>query len=97
MTLEFSVKVKVKFRMDNSAEKIIQDLPQKLKSTDMAITPSGNNLFDNGNSKTLGKSKDEDIHTMVSKDMFLSKRERPKIQPMIAVLVTRVISPNIIY
>ena len=91
------MKGKFNVRMDDHVEKMAQTFPKKLNSTEMEIAPSGNNLFDNGNSKTLGKSKDEDIHTMVSKDMFLSKRERPKIQPMIAVLVTRVISPNIIY
>ena len=54
-TIEFSVKNKVRFRMNDYVEKIIQNLPQKLKSTDMVITPGGNNIFGNGNGKPLGK------------------------------------------
>ena len=41
--------------MNDYVEKIIQNLPQKLKSTDMVITPGGNNIFGNGNGKPLGK------------------------------------------
>ena len=55
MALDLSVKGKVKVVMDNYVEKIIHALPQKLKSTDMAITPAGDNLFYNGNGKPLGK------------------------------------------
>ena len=62
----------------------------------MDIAPSGNNLFDNGNGKSLGKSKDEYFHTIVAKAMFLSNRVRTDIQPTIGVLATRVISPNIL-
>ena len=37
----------------------------------------------------------EDFHTMVAKALFLSRRVRPNIQPMIAVMDTKLISPNI--
>ena len=36
----------------------------------------------------------ETFHTMVAKGLFLCKRARPDIQPTIAVLSTRVKSPN---
>ena len=78
-------------------ETVIQTFPQKLKSTDMEITPARNNLFDNGNGKPLGKYQAEYFHMVVAKDLFLSKRERPDIQPTIAVLDTMVRSPNNIY
>ena len=63
----------------------------------MVIKSAGNNLFDNDNSNLLGKSQTEYFHTMVAKDMFLSNRERPDIQHTVAVLDTRVRSPNMIY
>ena len=75
---------------------MVQNLPHKLRSKDTDITPAGNNLFKNGNGNSLGKSQAEDFHKMVAKAMFLSKRARHNIQPIIAVLTTRVIPPNII-
>ena len=53
MTLDFSVKGKVKVRIDDYVEKMIQNPPNKLKSKDMAIIPYGKNLVDNGNGKPL--------------------------------------------
>ena len=88
---------KVKVRMDDYVEKMIQTFPQKLNSIDMAITPAGNDLYENGNGGPLGESQSEYFHTMVAKDMFLSNRERPDIQHTVAVLDTRVRSPNMIY
>ena len=82
--------------MNDYVEKMIQILPQKLKSTEMAITPAGNNIFENGNGNPLAKPQSEYFHMMVDKALFLSKRARPNIQTMIYVLVTRIISPNII-
>ena len=73
MTLEFSVKGKVKVRMDDYTENIIQAFSQKLKSTDMAITPAGDNIFENGNGNPLAKSQAEDFHTMVVKALFYQK------------------------
>ena len=63
----------------------------------MEIMPAGNNLFDNGNGKSLGKLQSEDFHTMFVQDIFLSKGARPYIQPNISVLATRIISPKITY
>ena len=51
MMLDLNVKVKVNVRIEDYVEKTIQDFPQKLKSTDMAIMPAGNNIFENGNGK----------------------------------------------
>ena len=51
--------------MDDYVENMIHNFPQKLKRTDMAIMIDGNNTFDNGNGKPLGKSQAEVFHTMV--------------------------------
>ena len=42
----------------------------------------------------LSREKKEDFHTFVAKGLFASKRARPDIQPMIAILSTRVKEPN---
>ena len=63
----------------------------------MVITPACNNLFDNGNGNLLGKYQAEYFHIVVAKDLFLSNRERPDIQPTIAVLDTMIRSQNTIY
>ena len=94
--LEFIMKGKFKVRIDDCVEKMIQTFPQKLRSTDVSIMPSGNNLFENGNGEPLGKLQSRGFHTMVAKSLVLSKRARPDIQPTIYVLDTRVRSPNII-
>ena len=42
----------------------------------------------------LDKDKAKDFHTFVAKGLFVSKRARPNIQPVIAVLATRVREPT---
>ena len=70
MKLEFSVKGKVTFRMDDYMQNMILTSPQKFNSTDMIITPAGDKLFNNDNGKPLGKSKAEAFYTMAAKDLF---------------------------
>ena len=57
-------------------------------------TPAWDTLLDTGSGKPLTGEKAETFHTMVAKGLFLCKRARPDIQPVIAVLSTRVKSPN---
>ena len=75
----------------------MRNFPHKLNSTDMAIMPAGNNLFNNVNGKPLGTSQAEYLHAGVAKDVFLLKIVRPDIQPTIYVLATRLISLNIVH
>ena len=91
------MKGKVKFKTDDYVQKMIQTFPYKLKSTDIAIMSASNNLFEDGNGRTLGKSQHKGFHTMVAQAPILSNRVRPDIQPMIDVLATRVRLPNILY
>ena len=94
MTIDYSEKGKVKFRMDDYVEKMIEEFPVKLKSTDTAMSPASNSLFEIGNSKLLAKDRANIFHTFVAKALFLSKRARPDIQPTVAVLATRVANSN---
>ena len=81
MTLDFNTRGKVKFKMDDYVEKMIESFPVKLKSTDTAMTPASNTLFEEGNSKVLGKHDVEVFHTYIAKCLFLGKRAKPDIQP----------------
>ena len=94
MELDYSVKGKVKINMTKYVENMIEDFPEKIKTTDTAITPASDGLFNEGQGKKLDQGRADAYHTMVAKALFLCKRARPDIQPTIAVLCTRVKSPN---
>lgn len=94
MTFDFSVKGKVKIKMDDYVEKMINSFPEKLKSTDIQSTPASNDLFLEGQSRDLPLKKAKDYHNTVAKGLFLCKRARPDIQPTVAVLSTRVKKPK---
>ena len=55
MTFDFTGKSKVKTRMDDYVESIINEFPMKISKSYTALTPSGNNIFEKGNSKRLGR------------------------------------------
>ena len=51
--------------MDDYVERMINYLPMKLSKSDTDLTPAGNNIFEKGNSKNLGKKLTEEFHTQV--------------------------------
>jgi len=51
MEIDYSQKGKVIFGMINYVENMIEDFPMKLKSTDVAQTPAGDGLFNQGQGK----------------------------------------------
>jgi hypothetical protein len=74
----------VKIDMTRYIEKMVDEFPIKLKSTDLASTPAADNLFDAGTGKKLEKDRKEIFHTWVAKGLFVAKRARPDIHPTIA-------------
>ena len=80
--------------MSYYAEQMIEDFPIKLNKSDTALTPATDKLFHVDKSKRLDKTRAEQFHTFVAKALFISKRERPDIQPTVAVLCTRVRESN---
>jgi hypothetical protein len=94
MEIDYTEKGKVIFGMIKYVENMIKDFPMKLKSTDIAQTPAGDGLFNEGQGKKLPTERAEAYHTSVAKGLFLCKRARPDIQPTVAVLCTRVKGPN---
>jgi hypothetical protein len=94
MQIDYSVKGKVKIGMIEYVANMLEDFPEKIKSSDIAITPACDGVFNKGQGKKLNQEQADAYHTMVAKALFLCKRARPDIQPMIAVLCTRVKGPN---
>jgi hypothetical protein len=94
MEIDYTERGKVIFGMIKYVQNMIRDFPDKLKSIDIAKTPAGNGLFNQGQGRKLPTEHAEAYHTMVAKGLFLCKCARPNIQPTIAVLCTRVKDPN---
>lgn len=94
MTIDFREKGKVHIIQDDSIENMLEEFPVKFKSTDTCSSPAANNLFEQGDSKLLNKSQSEIFHKFTAKNLFISHRARPDIQPTVSVLTTRVQKPN---
>ena len=80
MELKYTNEGELIIGMVKYVEKMIETFPIKLLPKDTALTPAGNNLFDEGQSKKLSQARAEEFHTMVAKGLFLCKRARPDIQ-----------------
>jgi hypothetical protein len=94
MEIDFSEKGKVTIGMTKYVESMLEVFPKKIKSTDNAVTPASDGLFNEGQGKKLNEERADAYHTMVAKALFLCKSARPDIQPTIDVLCTRVKGPN---
>jgi hypothetical protein len=94
MELDVSKKGKVKIGMTEYVASMLEAFPEKLKSTDTAVTPASDGLFNEGQGKKLNEDRADAYHTMVAKALILCNRARPDIQPTIAVLCTRVKGPD---
>jgi hypothetical protein len=94
MEIDFSEKGKVKIGMTEYVESMLEVFPEKIKTTDTAVTPASDGLFNEGQGKKLNEERADAYHTMIAKALFLCKRARPDIQPTIAVFCTQVKGPN---
>ena len=94
MSLDFSESDVFKIDMTKYVKDMIDSFPIKFTDGETANTPGGDKTFVQGQGKPLDKARHEVFHTFVAKGLFLSKRGRPDIQQTIALLCTRVKSPN---
>jgi len=94
VTYDFSIEGCVKLKMEKYVEKMISDFSVDLHEGKSAPTPAGANLFSTITGKKLEKARAEEFHSMIARGLFLSKRARPDIQPVIAVLATRIKDTN---
>jgi hypothetical protein len=86
MEIDYSVKAKVKIGMIQYVENMLEDFPEKINSTDTAIMPASDGLFNKGQGKKLNQECTDAYHKMVAKALFICKCARPDRQPTIAVL-----------
>lgn len=94
MTLDFSKKGKVKIRMDEYVQRMLDDFPVKFKEDEKQETPAASNLLEVGKGSKLDTKRHEIFHSFVAKNLFLSKRARLDIAPTVAILASRVQAPN---
>ena len=62
MNFDFTEKVKVKNSMENYVERVITEFPMKISKSDTYLNLDGNNLFEKGNRKSMGKKETEYFH-----------------------------------
>jgi hypothetical protein len=79
LEIDFSEKGKVKIGMTKYVESMLEVFPENIKSTDTALTPASDGLFNEGQGKKLNEERADAYYTMVAKALFLCKRARPDI------------------
>ena len=95
MTIDYSIKGKVKFYMFDYIEQVLGEVdPSMMKGS--SITPAASHLFNVNEAATKLSNKDGDqFHRSVAQLLFLSKRARPDLQTAVAFLCTRVKAPDV--
>jgi len=74
---------------------MVADFSMKLGPKDVAKYPANEDLFAVGNDIKLDEKLAHEFHTFVAKGLFACKRARPDVHEVIAILATRVTSPNV--
>ena len=76
-------------------KKVIEEFPEDIKST--RASPAGNHLFEvraDADRKLLPEEQAQQFHRTVAQLLFLCKRARPDVEPLVAFLTTRVKEPD---
>ena len=104
VTLDYSVKGKVKMSMHKYIKLTLKEFQEEVKKTTHRVdikklkkvtTPAAEHLFDvDPEAKKLSERMKNIFHTTVAKLLFLAKRTRPDLQPAVPFLCTRVKSPD---
>jgi len=93
MKFEYGNK-EVKINMIEYVTNMLKEFPLKFKKDDKAPNLATTDMFKEDNSKKLNTHEKELFHRFTAKALFLCKRARPDIQPIVAALCTRVKSPG---
>ena len=95
MTIDYSVKGKVKFYMFDYIEQVLSEVDSTLM-VGSSKTPAGAQLFSvSDDGIKLNRKEADAFHRNVARLLFLSKRARPDLQTAVAFLCTRVQSPDV--
>jgi hypothetical protein len=70
MEIDFSEKGKVKIGMTEYVESMLEVFPEKIKSTDTAVTPASDGLFNEGQGKKLNEERAVHITQWLQKHYF---------------------------
>ena len=84
----------LKINMKDYVKEMLAEFPVKFKKGDKAPNPATADMFKEDTSKKLNEQEKEIFHHTVAKALFLCKRARLDIQPIVAVLCTRVKAPG---
>ena len=95
MTIDYTLKGKVSFRMPQYIEDLLQEcLESIMKGT--STTPAANHLFQtNENAEKLSTMDAMLYHHLVAKLLYLGKRTRPDLLTAVSFLCTRIQSPDV--
>ena len=85
---------KVEVDMCDYVKNMMEDFPIKFDDEKTVVNPDASDMFEEGGGKYLPDEKRELFHRMTAKALFLCKRARPDIQPIVSVLCTRVKQPT---
>ena len=88
MTLDYNASVEVKMDMRTYVKYMIDEFPVNIEKSQTVTSLSTGNLFQVDRNKPLNNSRANCFHKYVARCLFLCKRSRPDIQPIIAVLCT---------
>ena len=80
--------------MADYAKKTLKEFSLKFKATNGTSTLAGVDMFSKDESKLLNNKERETFHKTTAQGLFLGKRGRPDMQPIISVLCTRVKKPG---
>ena len=80
--------------MKKYVRNMLDDFPIKFGKDDTVPMPAANNLLEVRNGILLSKAQKEQFHSTVAKGLFLTKRARPYICTVIAILNKRVKEPT---
>ena len=94
MKLDFSTKGKLKVDMQHCMKDMLEDFSVKFKSTNTVLTPANKFLFSVDDGKAIDETQAEQHHIFVAKELFVSKRGRPDMQPVMAGLCAQVQESN---
>jgi hypothetical protein len=94
MTIDYSIRGKVKITMLDYIQNMLDELPADMDGE--SATPAANHLFQvNEEAEKLDEDDAQLFHHHVAKLLFLCKRARPDTQTAVAFLCTRVKDPDI--
>jgi len=85
----------VKIDMKDYIRDMIEEGERFIKKNDKVATPAQGDLFNEDQGRRLSEEDKATFHKIVAKGLFLAKRARPDIQPVISVLCTRVRNPGV--